>query len=320
MAVYTSISDEDVAALLAGYDLGSALALKGIAEGVSNSNFILETDSGRFILTLFEKRTRIEDLPFFLGLMHWLADHDFPSAAPIANLSGQLLSEICGKPAVIVSFLSGLSVARPSVDHCREAGIGLARLHVAAQGFDLTRRNDLGQKAWSAMFAPLGEAADLLKPGLSQRIADDLIELERDWPVGLPSGPIHADFFPDNVFFTGQRFSGAIDFYFACHDLLAYDVAIALNAWCFEPDGSLNHTKAQALLAGYRSVRQLSPSELGALPVLARGAAMRFFLTRLRDWGATPAGSLVKPHDPLVYERRLAVHRASQDMDLLGIL
>jgi homoserine kinase type II len=318
MAVYTDITDDELAKLLADFDLGEAVSFKGIAEGVSNSNFLLETDRGRFILTVYESRTRQEELPFFLGLMRWLAEHGYPCATPMLDRRGEALKQVRGKPCAIVSFLPGMSVRRPNVARCREAGAGLARLHLAAQGFPLRRANDLGQGAWRGMFAPLQAEAEALKPGLAEVIEGDLAKLAAAWPKKLPGGVIHADFFPDNVFFHGAEFAGAIDFYFACNDAFAYDVAIALNAWCFEPDGSFNITAARAMVAGYEAVRPLSRAERGALPILAHGAAMRFFLTRLQDWGATPADALVKPHDPLEYERKLAVHRAASDLVLFG--
>jgi len=318
MAVYTDITDEELAGLLADFDLGNALSLKGVAEGVENSNFLLETETGRYFLTVYERRVRPEDLPFFLELLRWIAGRGFPSATPIPDRQGRLLKEVRGKPCAIVSFLSGLAVRRPSAAHCREAGAGLARLHLAAEGFPLKRANDLGQAAWAPMFASLGAAAEGLKPGLASTISSDLELLASRWPKDLPEGVIHADFFPDNVFFANGKFAGAIDFYFACVDAYAYDVAVALNAWCFEPDGSFNITSARQLVAGYESCRKLSDLERSALPVLAHGAAMRFFLTRLHDWGATPAGALVRPKDPLEYERKLAVHRAAPDLVLFG--
>ena len=318
MAVYTDITDEELAGLLADFDLGQALSLKGVAEGVENSNFLLETEAGRYFLTVYERRVRVGDLPFFLELLRWIAGRGFPSATPIPDRHGQLLKTVRGKPCAIVSFLSGLSVRRPTAAHCREAGAGLAQLHLAAEGFPLTRANDLGQAAWTPLFAGLKGAAEDLKPGLAKTISSDLELLESLWPKDLPSGVIHADFFPDNVFFSSGKFAGAIDFYFACVDAFAYDIAIALNAWCFEPDGSFNITSARQLVAGYESRRALSDLERSALPVLAHGAAMRFFLTRLHDWGATPAGALVRPKDPLEYERKLAVHRSSPDLVLFG--
>ncbi len=310
MAVYTDISDEDLAAFLADYDLGEATAFKGIAEGVSNSNFMLETTVGRYFLTLYESRTNAADLPFFLGLLDWLAAHGFPSATPIADRQGRTLKALCGKPAALVSFLPGLAVRRPRVEHCRQAGEGLAWLHSAAAGYPVSRVNDLGQDRWRGMFEPVAGAADALKPGLAATIREDLALFEARWPRGLPQGVIHADFFPDNVFFAAGKFAGAIDFYFACTDALAYDIAVALNAWCFEPDGSFNVTAARALVAGYESRRPLTAAERAALPILGHGAAMRFFLSRLQDWTTTPAGALVRPKDPLEYERKLAVHRS----------
>ena len=310
MAVYTDISDAELEAFLAEFDLGAPLAFKGIAEGVSNSNFLLETEAGRFILTIYESRVEARDLPYFLGLMGWLADHGFGSARPVADRQGVALKTLRGKPAALATFLTGLSVRRPTAAHCREAGSGLAQLHAAARDYPGRRPNNLGQPHWRAMFDGLEDAAERLKPGLSATIAADLVDFERQWPTNLPVGAIHADFFPDNVFFKDGKFAAAIDFYFACDDALAYDIGACLNAWCFESDGSFNVTSARSFLAGYESGRPLSAEERAALPLLARGAAMRFFLTRLADWESTPAGALVRPHDPLEYERKLAVHRA----------
>jgi len=316
MAVYTDISDEELAALLADFDIGQAIAFKGIAEGVENSNFLLETDKGRYILTLYERRVRAEDLPYFLNLLTWLADHGFPSARPVADRNGETLKTVRGRPAAIVDFLIGISARRPTAAHCREAGAGLARLHLAGQGYPGRRENDLGQAAWGPLFAGLWDAAEQLKPGLAETIRADLDYLGRDWPRDLPAGVIHADFFPDNVFFRDGRFAAAFDFYFACDDAYAYDLAVALNAWCFEADGSFNLTAGRSMLAGYQAHRPLTVEERAALPILAHGAAMRFFLTRLNDWGSTPAGALVRPKDPMEYERKLAVHRAG--LALLG--
>ncbi len=310
MAVYTDIADDELEALLAEFGLSAPVAFKGIAEGVENSNFLLETAEGRFILTVYERRVKADELPYFLDLLHHLADHGFPSATPLAARDGRLLASVKGKPCAIVTFLPGLSVRRPTVAHCREAGEGMGWLHQASAGYAGRRENDLGQAGWAPLFARIRDEADALKQGLAAVIAADLERLELDWPRDLPTGTIHADYFPDNVFFNGGQFAAAIDFYFACHDALAYDIAVALNAWCFEPDGSFNLTAAMAFLAGYQKRRPLSAQERAALPILAHGAAMRFFLTRLADWGSTPAGALVKPKDPLEYERKLAVHRA----------
>jgi homoserine kinase type II len=309
MAVYTDISDAELRAFLAQYDVGPALTFKGIAEGVENSNFMLETPKGRYILTVYERRVSPTDLPFFLGLMQWLAERGYPSATPIADRTGVTLKTLRGKPAALVAFLPGLSVREPTLAHCIEAGEGLGWLHRAAEGFQDRRFNSLGQDCWKTVFAPLGEAADVLKPGLAAVIRDDLDLVARQWPTDLPEGVIHADYFPDNVFFVGDRFGATIDFYFAAWDTLAYDIGVAFNAWCFGPDGGFDTARAEAFLTGYERRRTLTPGERRALPILAYGAALRFFLTRLNDWGATPAGSLVRPKDPLEYERKLAVHR-----------
>jgi homoserine kinase type II len=318
MAVYTDITDEELEQLLTQYDLGPALSFKGIAEGVSNSNFLLETEGGRFILTVYEKHFVESELPYFMGLLDHLAGHGFPSATPVHARDGSPLKKVRGKPCAIISFLPGLSVRRPTAAHCREAGEGLAWLHMAGEGFAGRRANALGHDSWARMFHPLRAAAEQLKPGLADTIEGDLATFAAGWPQGLAEGTIHADFFPDNVFFHEGRFSGAIDFYFACHDQLAYDVAVALNAWCFESDGSFNLTAARAFIQGYEKRRTLSQDERAALPMLAHGAAMRFFLTRLADWGSTPNGALVRPKDPLEYERKLAVHRAG--LALMGAM
>ena len=310
MAVYTEISDTELAAFVADFDVGEAVSFKGIAEGVENSNYLLETRGGRFILTIYERRVRSQDLPFFLSLMQWLANAGYPSAAPIADRGGSILKSVRGKPAALIAFLPGLSARRPSVAQCLEAGEGLAWLHLAARGFAGRRANDLGQASWAPMAARLAPAAERLKPGLAATIEADAVHIAARWPAGLPQGVVHADYFPDNVFFDSGRFAGTIDFYFAAWDALAYDIAVALNAWCFEPDGSFNVTAARAFIDGYQRRRPLVAPERAALPLLAHGAALRFFLTRLDDWGATPAGALVVPKDPLEYERKLAVHRA----------
>ncbi len=310
VAVYTDINDAELSELLAGYDLGRSHAFKGIAEGVENSNFLLDAEAGRFVLTVYERRTAEADLPFFLGLMQHLADRGFPCPLPRPDREGRLLSRVRGKPCAIVSFLPGQSVREPDAVLCRAAGEALASLHLAGADHRGPRRvNTLGLDAWAPLFSLHADLADRLRPGLRAAVEADLLELARDWPVGLPRGVIHADLFPDNVFFDGSRFAGAIDFYFACEDALAYDLAVMLNAWAF-PDGRYDPVRAGALVQGYVAARPLSAAERDALPILARGAAMRFFTTRLADWNATPAGALVTPKDPLAYADRLDAHRA----------
>jgi homoserine kinase type II len=311
MAVYTDITDAELSAFLADFDLGRLRACKGIAEGVENSNFLVDTDRGRYILTIYERRVKADELPFFLGLMRHLSANGFPCPVPQSDRSGLMLKTIRGKAATLVSFLSGFSVRQPTAAHCREAGAGLAQLHMATSGFELSRFNNLGHTSWAALFAPLGAEAEGFQPGLSELIRQDLAALAQGWPDTLPGGVIHADFFPDNVFFIEKAFVAAFDFYFACNDAFAYDLAICLNAWCHAPDGTLDLERGSAMIAGYESRRPLSSAEKSAMPMLARGAAMRFFLTRLTDWGSTPAGALVKPHDPMEYARKLAFHRTA---------
>jgi homoserine kinase type II len=319
MAVYTDFSDEEFDAFMAGYDLGEVLAVKGIAEGVENSNYLLSTGKGQFILTLYERRVDPKDLPFFLGLMEHLAGHGINCPLPVHDRAGQALGRLAGRPAAIVTFLSGMWVRRPRADHCAAVGKALAGLHLEGNGFALTRRNALSVEGWRPLFQMCGGRADEVAAGLGSEIAAELNATEKSWPRGLPSGIIHADLFPDNVFFLGGKLSGLIDFYFACNDMLAYDVAICLNAWCFEPDGSLNITKARSLLSGYEAVRRLSDREVDALPLLARGAALRFLLTRLYDWLTVPDGALVVPKDPLEYYRKLRFHRGVTDASAYGL-
>jgi len=309
VAVYTEVSDEELAGFLDTYDIGTVLSYKGIAEGVENTNYFLHTTQGSYILTLYEKRVREADLPFFLGLMQHLANKGLTCPLPVNNRQGQALGRVAGRPAVIITFLEGIAVRRPTAKHCEALGGALAKLHLAGRDFAMSRPNALSLDAWAPLFAQAEAQADTVSGGLAERTRRELTYLKEAWPQGLPAGIIHADLFTDNVFFIGTEVSGLIDFYFACTDALAYDVAICLNAWCFEPDGSFNLTKGQALLAGYEAVRRLSPEEIEALPVLCRGSAMRFMLTRLVDWLNVPPGALVKPKDPMEYDRKLHFHR-----------
>lgn len=318
MAVYTDIDDATLSALLSQYDLGEARAFKGIAEGVENSNFLLETEKGRFILTVFEKRAKPEDLPFFMNMMRHLAIKGFPAPLPVEARDGEALRTLKDKPAVIVSFLTGMSPRTPTSGQCRRMGAGLARFHAALADFGMERPNDLSLPAWLEMFAAREDEVDKLVPGLHELIAGDLDALKAEWPTGLPAGAIHADLFPDNAFFLDGEVSGVIDFYFACTDFLAYDIAVCLNAWCFETRGEFNITKGQAFLSGYQSERRLSEAECAAIPILARGAAMRFFLTRLIDWADTPKDALVRPKNPLDYAERLGFHRRAKGVEDYG--
>lgn len=322
MAVYTEVSDEALARFLAEYDIGAMVAFRGIAEGVENSNFSLRTTTGDYILTLYEKRVDPAELPWFLGLMEHLAGHGLTCPQPVRARDGEALRRLCGRHAAITTFLPGIWPRRVRPEHCAPVGEALARLHLAGQGYTATRRNALGPQGWPPLLArslAAPAAVEAIQPGLGAELQAALDAIMANWPAGLPSGHIHADLFPDNVFFLDDRLSGLIDFYFAATDFLAYDVAICLNAWCFEPDFAFNVTKARAMLAAYAALRPFTPAERASLPVLCQGAAIRFALTRLFDWINTPPGALVTRKDPMEYVRRLRFHLAATSDAAYGL-
>ena len=323
MAVYTEVSDDALRAFLADYALGDLIAFRGIAEGVENSNYALKTSTGDFILTLYEKRVDPADMPYFLGLMEHLAARGVACPRPVHGRDGAALRRLGGRYAAITTFLPGVWPRRVRLEHCGPVGAALAALHCAGADYPATRANALGPAGWSPLLARAladgGAAAEALSPGLAAELQAALAHILAAWPAHLPRGQIHADLFPDNVFFRDTEVSGLIDFYFAATDLCAYDVAVCLNAWCFEPDLSFNVTKARALLGAYGAGRALAPAELAALPVLAQGAAIRFALTRLYDWVHTPPGALVVRKDPRDYVRRLRFHLAARDVAAYGL-
>jgi homoserine kinase type II len=318
LAVYTDINEIELEYFLANYNVGALLSYKGIAEGVENSNFLLHTETGNYILTLYEKRVTPADLPFFLGLMDHLAARGISCPLPVHQRRGASIGELAGRPAAIVTFLEGMWMRRPTVAHCRAVGEALAELHLAGEGFDLRRENALSVRSWRPLWEKASGRADEVEPGLAKEVEANLIDLEKNWPSALPAGICHADLFPDNVFFLGPKLSGIIDFYFACNDLWTYDLSVCLNAWCFEKDHAFNLTKGSALLAGYQSRRKLSKDEAQALPLLARGSALRFMLTRLYDWLNTPEGALVVRKDPLEYVRKMRFHRSIKNASDYG--
>ena len=320
MAVYTDVAADELAEFLGRYDIGELLSYKGIAEGVENSNFLLHTSSDSYILTLYEKRVARGDLPFFLGLMTHLAARGINCPQPLANKSGETLSTLAGRPAVIINFLEGIWPRKPAAVHCAGVGQALAKMHLAGQGFAMSRANALSVSGWRPLFEQAASRADEVQHGLRALIGAELDYLESGvWPKHLPLGVIHADLFPDNVFFLGDNVSGLIDFTFACNDMLAYDVAICLNAWCFESDCSFNVTKARAFLNAYQRERALTEAEQHVLPLLARGAALRFLLTRLVDVLNVPEGALVRPKDPLEYVRKLRFQQGVKSMGDYGV-
>lgn len=314
MAVYTEISDEELARFIEHYGLGGLLSYKGIAEGVENSNYLVHTTAGTYILTLYEKRVDPADLPFFLGLMEHLAARGITCPLPVRDRDGNVLNEIAGRHAAFITFLEGVWPKKPNAEQALEVGRAMARMHLAAADFTLQRANTLGLDGWRPLFDKFAHRADSILPGLAKLVTEELSILETRWPRDLPQGVIHADLFPDNVFFISGRLSGLIDFYFACNDAFAYDLAIALNAWCFEADFAYNVTKGRSLLKGYEDVRPLTSAERSVFPLLARGAAMRFLLTRGYDWLNTPANAMVARKDPFDYVRRLRFHQSAKSL------
>ena len=309
MAVYTEVSDEELRDFLAQYELGEVTAFKGIAEGVENSNYLLRTTAGSFILTLYEKRVDPQELPYFLALMKHLSGKGIDCPVPLRGRDGEALRQLCRRPAAIITFLDGLSARRIHPAQCRLLGAALASMHIAGADFPGHRPNGLSVGGWRPLFEACATRAHEVQPGLAEALGEELALLEERWPAALPEGVIHADLFPDNVFFLGDRLSGIIDFYFACNDFFAYDLAVCLNAWCFEPDDAFNITKARLMLQAYRARRPISTEELAALPLFARGSALRFLLTRLYDWLNHPPGALVEPKDPLEYWKKLRFHQ-----------
>lgn len=318
MAVYTQVSSDALDTFVADYDIGGVLSYKGIAEGVENSNYLLHTERGNFILTLYEKRVAPEDLPYFLGLMDFLAANGIPCATPIHGRDGGALRELAGRPAAIVKFLEGVCLSHPGPGQCKALGRQLARLHKVGASFPMTRANALSMNSWGGLHQRCAQGADSVITGLNAALIAELKFLENAWPSGLPEGVIHADLFPDNVFFLGGEISGFIDFYFACNDWLAFDLAICLNAWCFDAASKFQPENAAALVEGYESERPLELNERDAIPLLARGAALRFLLTRLYDWLHHDADALVRPKDPQEYYDRLKFHQSVNDASAYG--
>ena len=317
MAVYTTLGAEQLSALIDSFDVGALVSAKGIAEGVSNSNWLIDTtgkDGGgkdgsgaRFILTMYEQRTEVSDLPFFLGLLDHLSAKGCPVPATIHDRQGRAFQLIDGKAVALIEFLPGVSVSQPTVGQAKAVGAALASVHLAAADFADVRENSMGPAAWQQLLGDCGdEGLASIDPALAPLVAEHLPATVAEWPTGLPGGVIHADLFPDNVLMLGNEVTGLIDFYFACTDSFAYDIAVTHAAWCFDGSGRVFSAElSAALLAGYRSTRALSAEEEAALPLLARGAALRFLATRAYDWINTPADALVTRKDPMAFARRL---------------
>lgn len=319
MAVYTQVPAEMLERFLGRYDLGALVSAKGIAEGVENSNYLVETTRGRFILTLYERRVSPADLPYFLALLAHLANRGLPVPPPLPDRDGRTLQTLMGRPACLIEFLPGISVSEPTPALCRAAGEALGRLHVAAVDFGAERANALGPEGWQTLADRCVPRAGEIDPTLPALITNETAAIVRQWPTELARTTIHADLFPDNVLVLDGRVTGLIDFYFACTDIRAYDLAVMHAAWTFSTDGATYHQdRAAALVDGYRSAHPLTDDEAAAFPLLCRGAALRFLLTRTYDWLNTPADALVTRKDPLAFARRLAFYRSSEPAQLLG--
>ena len=312
MAVYTQVSSEALSAFLTRYDVGDLVSAKGIAEGVENSNYLVDTTKGRFILTLYEKRVEAGDLPYFMALLDHLAAKGLPVPPAIRDRDGVAIQTLEGRPACLIQFLTGVSVTHPTPQQARAAGVAMAQMHAALTDCTLTRVNSMGRDSWRPLLDRCGDSIDTIETGLFDRVGAALDDVLHRWPNGLATSPIHADLFPDNVLMLGDHVTGLIDFYFASTDIRAYDLAVMHSAWSFDGEGNpIDPSIGRALLAGYESVMPLSADERAALPVLARGACIRFLLSRAYDWINTPADALVTRKDPLAYLRRLRWYDAN---------
>ena len=319
MAVFTHVGAEDIARFLENYGIGPLTSAKGIAEGVENSNYLIEAGGTRYILTLYEKRVDADDLPFFVAIINHLADAGNPVPRILPDANGTHVQRLMGRPACLIQYLPGISLSRPNGRQAYAAGAALARLHNSAADFVGGPANPQGPAQWRFLTDLIGARLDDILPGLHASVAHECDALESLWPRDLPTGVIHADLFPDNVLVLGDDVSGIIDFYFACRDITAYDFAVTHSAWCFSPDGSTPLPALAASLAkGYQSARPFSPAEIAAMPILARGAALRFLLTRAHDWLDTPENALVVKKDPIAYLRRLDTYRADTAGALFG--
>ena len=319
MAVYTDVPPGELARFVASYGLGRLLDYKGIAQGVENTNYRVDTEKGRYLLTLYEKRVDLADLPFFLGLMEHLAARGLNCPVPVHSTAGAVLGELAGRPAALVTWLDGAWPKTQSVAQCAALGAALSELHLDGADFKLTRANALGVSGWRPLFQKFAAHCAQIAPHLDTIIADELDQVEQHWPNALPHGVIHADLFPDNSFFIADTLSGIFDFYFACNDALAYDLAVCINAWCFDESHAFVPEKSRALVQSYQQLRPLTGAEQAALALLARGAALRFLLTRAHDWIHTPPDALVQRKDPLEYLHKLRFHQSVRDGSVYGL-
>ncbi len=306
MAVFTPVSMADLSVWITQFPLGQAIAIKGISSGIENSNFFIHTDAGEYVMTIFENLS-FEQLPFYLHLMDHLARRGIPVPAPVANNDGQLVTALHGKPAAIVSKLSGDSELHPSAAHCAEVGEMLAKMHLAGQDFELHQENLRGLSWWKETTPRVMDFLDINQRELlvSELATQESYATSASYQQ-LPRGPIHADLFRNNVMFDQNKLTGFFDFYFAGWDTLIFDLAVTCNDWCIDlSNGEPDTRRTSALLEAYQKVRPLSSEEQSAWPIMLRGAALRFWLSRLYDFYQPRDAHMLTPHDPTHFERIL---------------
>ena len=318
MAVYTKLEKEQIDNILLNYKLGKLKKFEGIEEGIENTNYSIETEKGKYILTIYERRVEETDLPFFSNLMVELSKKNFNCPKPIPNKNNNYISDLNSKKFMITSFLDGKSKNNLSPFECKIVGQQIAKLHQITKNFKFNRKNDLSIKSWRNIFSQVKDKCNKIHPELPKLIEANLISIEKQWPKNLPSGIIHADLFSDNIFFKNNKFSGFIDFYFSCNDFYAFEIAICFNALCFDgmkQNLSFNVTKAKKLMEGYNEVRKISKDEKIAIKVLSQGAALRFLLTRVFDYLNTVDDAVVKIKDPEEYLKRLEFHKNAKSFE-----
>ena len=308
MAVYTKLKHQEVRQFLEQYNINNFKDYKGITEGVENTNYLIKTSEQDYILTIYEKRVDENDLPFFIKLLSYLSENKFPCPKPIANKNNEKINRIKNKNAALVTFLNGQSKNKITSEECFEIGKITAQLHEITKKFNINRKNNLSIENWESIFEKTIKQKIDLDESIIKKTKNYLNFLKDKWPKNLPQGIIHADLFPDNIFFTNNKVSGIIDFYFACNDFFAYEIAICINSLCFDNNSTFNMTKAKNLIDGYTSIRTLSEDEKKYLPILSMGAAMRFFLTRLYDFYHTDNKADVKIKDPFEYLKKIEFH------------
>ena len=316
MAVYTKLSEGNLKDILSNYNLGKLDNFKGIEEGIENTNYFLSVDKKKYILTVYEKRVKTKDLPFFSELMTTLNESNFKCPVPITNNNKKVITEFNNKKLMIVTFLEGKAKSNLSPNNCKSVGIEVAKMHEITKNFNIKRQNDLSINSWRNLFDSVKGQCSKIHSDLPRLIEENLKDVEKNWPKNLPQGIIHADLFHDNIFFEKEKFSGIIDFYFSCNDFFAFEIAICFNALCFDgvkENLSFNVTKAKNFIEGYSSIRKLTEAEKDSIKVLSQGAALRFLLTRVFDALNTVEGAIVKVKDPIEYLKRLEFHKNSKN-------